>query len=89
MECINIGELDGNSISYNLNSDLLTCKSITVEAKKLEEAYKSSADRVSIQDGLVMRRDEFGITLGCFQIKHPIAKQLIINLKRARNGSKN
>jgi hypothetical protein len=84
-----IGEIDGNPVEYAHATDRVTCKSVTVSAKRMVEAYDSPLDRVVIKKDLALENLGFiGFTLGCFKVSPEKSKLLIESLKKARNAEK-
>lgn len=81
-----IGYADGHSVHYDELTDTVTCKHITVEAQRLIDGYNSDLDRNSLGNGVVLRRNETGYTMGCLQIETSIGKQLINQIKNVRKN---
>ena len=79
-----IGNIEGNDVIYSASEDMVYCKNIAVPAEKLIEGYEGGYDRYSLATNLVLRRNPFEVTMGCFKLTHDTSKQLIRNIKNGR-----
>lgn len=89
MEGIQIGIINNYPVIYNNQTDMLSCKNVTVSAEKVLNTYNSSKDRGIVEGELIMRKKGIGLILGCLQITYPQVKELIIKIKNERNSKKN
>lgn len=84
-----VGQIEGNDVLYNESEDSIFCKNLKVLANDIIEAYESSRDRVIIpstsESILIMRKFDERTRLGCFNLTKNESKELIKNIKDARN----